>query len=398
MSKLPDNFVRARTALLLTTKKGSFWARLALAMAPVELSKEEMPMGTTGTDGDKLFFNREFLEGRTQEECQFLTVHEAAHCAFNHPWRRGSRNPELFNIANDVAIHLHMEKDTWKIPQWATGQPDHRFLQPGGEPMRSEEIYDILYRELMQNGETKIGDNTIKRVDGGEGLGRPGNHKGCGMKDGTANGQVEAQQRVRAAIRAARQRGNIPAGLEHLIEELSQPIINWRHKLQRFFNVLVRDEYSWSRFNRRVLHNGMYFPSMWTEKLNHVALIRDTSGSCLDEQGIFLSEIVPIWKRLRPKRITLIDSDCVVNRKLILGPDDPIDQAKKFLGGGGTSFVPAFDELMKGPLPQVAIYLTDMYGVYPSYIPPFPVLWCSTTREGWTPPPFGEVLYIDPHQ
>jgi predicted metal-dependent peptidase len=43
--------------------------------------------------------------------------------------------------------------------------------------------------------------------------------------------------------------------------------------------------------------------------------------------------------------------------------------------------------------PSVCIYLTDMYGDFPAYPPPFPTLWCSTSKDETAP--WGETIYID---
>jgi len=73
-----------------------------------------------------------------------------------------------------------------------------------------------------------------------------------------------------------------------------------------------------------------------------------------------------------------------------------LDEAEACLhtakGGGGTSFIPVFDEIEAMDLqPQAVIYLTDMIGSFPKSAP-YPVIWCSTSKG--IKPPFGDLVEI----
>lgn len=60
------------------------------------------------------------------------------------------------------------------------------------------------------------------------------------------------------------------------------------------------------------------------------------------------------------------------------------------IGGGGTEFAPCFEWVEeRGIMPQTVVFLTDLYGSFPSYTPSYPVLWAST---GSRQAPFGEVI------
>jgi predicted metal-dependent peptidase len=63
-------------------------------------------------------------------------------------------------------------------------------------------------------------------------------------------------------------------------------------------------------------------------------------------------------------------------------------------GGGGTSFIPVFDELKKTKCtPSILIYFTDGYGNFPEVSPKrYPVLWVLT--ENHQDPPWGRTTVI----
>lgn len=76
-------------------------------------------------------------------------------------------------------------------------------------------------------------------------------------------------------------------------------------------------------------------------------------------------------------------------------PEDLIEiRAKGAPGGGGTSFVPVFDEIYNSGLrPDALVYLTDGYGSFPDKAPPYSVIWGSIglDKSGY---PFGDVVMI----
>jgi predicted metal-dependent peptidase len=69
------------------------------------------------------------------------------------------------------------------------------------------------------------------------------------------------------------------------------------------------------------------------------------------------------------------------------------DVQTKPKGGGGTSFVPLFEQLQEdGIEPEVCIILTDLLGRFPKDEPTYPVVWANTLPYGVAP--FGETIYL----
>ena len=95
--------IRAARVRLLLGRDGqsAFFATLAMRLQLVE----DPAIGTMATDGKQLAFAPEFVQKLPAQELLGVLVHEVMHNALNHHLRRGARNPELWNIACDLAIN-----------------------------------------------------------------------------------------------------------------------------------------------------------------------------------------------------------------------------------------------------------------------------------------------------
>ena len=101
--------------------------------------KENKDIPTTGTDGETIYYNPEYLEGLSAQEQTFIFAHEVCHIAFNHILRSEGKNPELWNIATDGVINQFLKRDGLK-------------LAPGSVDMAEAINYDAeqLYEKLLQ--------------------------------------------------------------------------------------------------------------------------------------------------------------------------------------------------------------------------------------------------------
>lgn len=197
---------------------------------------------------------------------------------------------------------------------------------------------------------------------------------------------------VGSAAKQAKAMGQLPAGMERFVDESGQNKVPWREVLHRFINQLSRDDYTWARPNRKFVAMGAYMPSLYSERMGPIAVVVDTSGS-IDQPTLdaFAAEIRAIVAQARPAKTTVIYCDAAVNHVDTFEPGE--DLHFKLHGGGGTDFCPPFEYLEEhGEQPAALVYLTDMYGRFPSQEPEFPVLWAATSdREG----PFGETVKLE---
>lgn len=359
-----------------------FYAMLALRMK--FQPSEAVP--TAATDGVSILYNPGFIEGLTIDEVKGLIAHEVTHVSSLHHTRRNGRDMERWNMACDYAINPLIEKSDLKLPPGA-------LINPAYSGKSAEEIFSLLPppQEKPQDKQ-QPGD--------GQGQGAPDPGK-CGavqdapVKSESERTQVEAEvkQAIAQAATIAKQQGKLPAHLERLIHDVLAPAVNWREVLARFLDQIDRNDYTWTKPNKRYLHAGLYMPALESLTVGKFVLIVDTSGS-VDEDILRqfageISEIAQAWN----VGFTVLHVDTHVNHVQEFEPGDTIEPR----GGGGTDFRPGFDWIAENEVePAAAIYLTDGHcNSYPQQAPQYPVLWgvygdMARTFE----PKFGETVPI----
>lgn len=193
--------------------------------------------------------------------------------------------------------------------------------------------------------------------------------------------------------------------LKRLLDALNRPKINWKAQLKRFIKHSI-EKTDYAIPYKRFIHDDLYLPGPVPEDnaLKNVVLAVDTSGSVSTEQlTMFISEIKGILRAYTIQDVYLIaydssfkDSDVKKfrNSRSIKLPD--------MEGGGGTSFVPAFDWtnrilLKRGKKLGVFIYFTDSYEQFPpKKMVPWhrQVIWFVVNSDYETKIPFGHVIHI----
>ena len=211
----------------------------------------------------------------------------------------------------------------------------------------------------------------------------------------------EIDQAIRQGQMAAQKvagKGN--GGLDRELSELMTPKVDWREVLREFVKATcrARDTSSWRRVNRRFLSTGTYMPSLIGEKVGHLVIGVDTSGSIGGpELAEFLSEVKGIAEDVNPECVDLLYWDCEVagHETYEANNVSSIIQSTQPKGGGGTSpsCITAYMEEKKLD-PECVIVLTDGYvgsdwgGNWTC-----PVLWCITGGNEATAPN-GKTIHI----
>ena len=173
------------------------------------------------------------------------------------------------------------------------------------------------------------------------------------------------------------------------MERVAEAAVNWRELLRRLWSETTAADYSWMRPNRRHLWRGLYLPGIVKEGVGEIVIAVDCSGSISGRQlRLFEAEARSILEGQRPERVYVLYFDAVVQKVEIYEAGQPISLNP--VGGGGTEFGPCFEWVEeRGIMPQTMVFLTDLYGSFPSHAPFYPVLWASTGRRQ---APFGEVI------
>ena len=249
--EIREKLITARVGLLL---RASFFGNLATRLKLVN-ADEWLP--TAATDGRHFYYNSRFVDMLKPKEIEFLFGHEVLHCVYDHFGRRGDRDPQLFNIANDYCVNADLKKH--RVGEFITSVPclyDAKY-----QDMSSEEIYDILYENAEKIDISSLIDKLLDEHLDGEGDGEGGG----GDKDGKGNGQGrprlspeerqkikdEIKEAVLAAAAASDGAGNLPSGVKRIIEDMTAPKMNWRELLRMQLESTMKSDYTWMRSSRK---------------------------------------------------------------------------------------------------------------------------------------------------
>ena len=363
-AQILDKLTTARVGLLL---KAPFFGNMATRMRLVDAS-EWCP--TAATNGRDFYYNVDFVKKLSVKKLEFLFGHEICHCVFDHFGRVGSRDRQLSNIAQDFAVNqiLVDERIGDKITEVKICQ-DNRY-----RGMAWEEIYDELYEKaekipmdqlLKQLGD--LLDEHIKEEGPGEGEGdKEGNGKG-----GRPSMSKEEAQRIRDEIKeamiqsaAAAGAGKTPAGIMRMIKDMTEPKMDWRTLVRQEIQSIVRNDYSFTRPNRKSMHSGAILPGMKEATTIDVGIAIDMSGSIgTEDASTFLGEVKGIMDQYEDFKINLWCFDTSVYNHQEISQDNAHDLMDyEPQGGGGTDFDVNF-EFMKeqGFVPKKFIMFTDGY-------------------------------------
>lgn len=362
--------------------------------------RESRAVKTMATDGVSLLWNPEFVETLSAATLAGTLAHEVMHPALHHHLRRSGRDPKRWNIACDYAINPLLVDAGLKLPKGIL--IENRF-----RGMSAEQIYNLL--ESEEDADPN-GNDDQQFTDSNDPEGRPaGNQSGNPSAPETDGGigqvldapresddspTVEEQAReweiaVKQAMTVAQQAGKMPKGLDRTMEGVAETAVNWRELLRRLWSETTAADYSWMRPNRRHLWRGLYLPGVVREGVGEIVIAVDCSGSISGRQlRLFEAEARSILDGQRPERVYVLYFDAVVQKVEIYEAGQPISLNP--VGGGGTEFGPCFEWIDEhGIMPQTVVFLTDLYGSFPSSAPSYPVLWASTGRRQ---APFGEVI------
>ena len=353
-----DKLVTARVGLLL---KAPFFGNMATRMQLIDAS-DWCP--TAATNGRNFYYNRKFIEKLSPKKLEFLFGHEVLHCVLDHFGRLGSRHPGLANIAQDFAVNqiLVDERVGEKITEVKICY-DSKYRGKAWE-----EIYDELYEKAekipMDQLMKQLGDLLDDHIKEDESA-------GSGDKDGKGRPSIskEELQKIKDEIKeamiqsaAAAGAGKVPAAVQRLIKDLTEPKMNWREVVRMNIQSIVRSDYTFSRYNRK--SGTAILPGLKNEDTIDICVSIDMSGSIGDEDAkIFLSEVKGVLDQYQDFKVNLWTFDTQVYNPVEITHDN----ADEFYGyepkgGGGTSFEVNW-EFMKenGIQPKKFIMFTDGY-------------------------------------
>lgn len=373
---------------------GNNAAFLGSLLCSMEVIWKDTNNPTASTNGQKLWWNRDWFISLPKETRVTVLVHELWHVGRLHFLRRGNRDPEIWNYACDIRINNDLKAAgySFKDIEWAWLMPE---LDVNG-PMPEEDIYDHLIQNAKQP--------PPQPGEGGDGTGAKGdmNKDPDGDDSGTPtdeqaaknNRMVEAVIRAQQAAERANQAGSIPGGTKDWIKQFLTPKIKWETELMQFFTDLGEIRYTWARPNRRYVGQGEYRQSTEHEsdRLEHLIYYLDVSGSIQDKDRLrFNSEVKYIKDVLNPRKLTLVQFDTEIQHEHVFEEEDRFEKVVD-VSGGGTCLVCVHDHIVEHN-PTAAIIFSDMH-VSPMQKPVTgtPIIWVRI-GSGHVPD-FGKVINL----
>jgi predicted metal-dependent peptidase len=309
------------------------------------------------TDGNKIYYHPEFVKGLTNDEIYGVLLHEISHCIYNHCGnkRRMNRSVHRFNVACDFAVNLEIKDMGYSLPP-------NLLLDNKYREMNAEQIYDLLPEDCDNFTTLDI------HIDNGD--------------EGSWDDMEEKILTAWEATKDSTSRGATPAGIKRWIDKIRKSRVKWERIFHRYVGqALAKDDYSFTRVNKRFLGQGLYLPDLRSYSIGNVIIAVDTSGSISKEQiECFAAEIKKLSSLI--ESITVITCDAEVHEVVKLNKFEDFTKKLYFKGGGGTSHKPVFNKIKELNLnPELFIGLTDLYSdINDIKKPLYPVIWVSTSE------------------
>lgn len=368
---------------LAYSKLGLREAFIAAVMTRVKREVSDK-VSTAGTNGTWVRFNPTWCEPLTDEELFGLVLHEACHVVLMHMWRRESRDPRLWNYANDAIINSYIKSRGWQLPKGGV------HLAWVKEEHSSEYVYNKLKEQQQQQQQS--GGKGSSDGDGDEeqdGMG--GGFDGQGdLEDAQDEAtRVDMEATIVAAAKMAKECGQGSSLIDRVLEHVGESKVRWQDVTRSMLTESAAADYSYLRPSRRFIGSGLYLPSLRTDALGGLAIGFDTSGSMGPREcNQIASELQAIVDDLNPAFVEVVYCDYHVTHSERFERDEPLQLHPK--GGGGTRFQPVFEHFAEtGEHYCGMIFFTDMEGDLRECVEPsHPVIWADI---GYSHPdaPFG---------
>lgn len=345
----------------LMKSKSVFLCAIALGMT----HKFSTDVPTAATNGTEIVFNPDFFLSLTRQERKTLLAHEAWHVALCHMIRVDHRDKAIYNQAGDYVIN-QLLSDAGMAPLVKVGvNKEVTWLQDDKfRDKTTNQVYDKIFTHPPEGN------------SGGYDVVYPSGSKGNQEKEGKKIETKVKELLVKAFTQSKMQGeapGNIPGEIKRNLDKLINPVLPWEQLLSQFLTEKIKNDYSWSRPNRRYMPD-FYLPSQNSDALAHITVAIDTSGSVSDDDlQKMLSEIEYIRDTLKPQKMTILDCDTQIHNVYDVTEDQSITELT-FTGGGGTDCADVMRYCKKNPT-SALIYFTDLYMSDYEGSVDYPLLW-----------------------
>ena len=352
--KVLEKLTGARIALLL---KQPFFGNMATRM---QLQEADW-CPTAATDGRNFYYNPEFIDSLSPKETEFLSGHEVLHIVFDHFLRQDMREKQPWNVSADYAVNQVLTDEN--IGEMPIGD-NKGLLDSKYKDWNAEKIYE----DVMKDKDKQKQQTIDMHIDFESGKATVRDQDGNKIKVDLEINKEDVKKikdEIRHSVLQSAQvagKGKTPKSIRGLIEELTEPVINWRELLRQQIQSVIKNDYSFSRINRKTQHSGIVLPGMIQDETIDIAIAVDTSGS-IEEKKLneFMSEIQGIMEEYQDYKMKVWCFDTEVHNPQEFTADDGNDITDyEPKGFGGTDFMANWEWMKKeGYEPKKLIVFTD---------------------------------------
>lgn len=411
------NTVRRMTeerALLI--KNNPFFGHLSMG-----LQLACAPCKTACTDGSRLIFDPAFAEKLSDQELQFVILHEVLHCVFRHCIRGKGLHSVLYNIACDIVVNSTILAMWGQESMMIAGEKAMHLAPDGkeGREYNAEEIYQMLIHQNHTNGiyQMQTDQNNANKSSQMQTNQNPpasmqtdneGFEKSSFDRHDIWQGICDKAQlqdnwnrKIQSAFRQCGDSTGMPQQVRTIVQDIARRSgLNWKQLLHDFLQSDTYD-YNFLPPDRRYAFSDFYLPAYNMDEEHQTAddiwVCIDTSGSVTGEElTCTMAEILDAMRQAGLKgRISFFDSNITEPEPFEFENDLKNLTAQ---GGGGTSFHIIFrylEEKLYPDLPRAILIFTDGYARFPEQKAALdvPVLWLIC-KGGNADVPWGQVIQL----
>ncbi|MCD8340927.1 MAG: VWA-like domain-containing protein [Clostridiales bacterium] len=420
MHENKEKLTRIGEAILTSARNDLYLSMRFLDIALSGLGYQmNLNTARVGTDGVNILYNPTFLMKLYQEDLVLLNryyLHMVLHCMFRHELNRGDRDPDLWDMACDIAAENVLDgidNRAVNLMQSAFREEMYDRLHEDAKVLTAEAVYRSLSRWHVSYEEQLRIRQEFFRDDHQFWPKDPNQEQQEQEQDGDASGEGDRRQ-----LEAQRQ--EIEGKWKHIDQKTQTNLETFfaehgteAEGLLKTIRVENRERYDYARFLRRFvsLREEMkvdpdsfdyafyaYGLELYgdipliepleyqeSQKIQDFVIVIDTSDSCSD--GVieaFLGETQTILHHqdafFQHMNLHIIQADAAVQMDTVLHSPAEFDRfvdSFTVKGYGGTDFRPAFayvDRLLaQGQLRELKglLYFTDGFGDYPQRKPAY---------------------------
>lgn len=363
--------------------------------------KESNSTDITSTDGNTIYYNKEYMEKLNEAERNFYLLHQLYHCIFMHPSRMINKDIKIANIASDFLVnyYIDIEKNEFKKAGIIIAVPKDAYMIKSEEDKKEleklsfEQLYEIIYDKkktktiatpdkIPEDNNLSQEENSILTIYGNNinlnktktDLILPTNTE----KTSSNMRRIIQESIITNKIYGAKLLGDLPGSLMRRITELIGTRVPWYKYLRRYLSNILQDDTSFDTPDKNHIYRELILPGPYEDEnyIEDILFLIDTSGSISeDDLNNFLYQAYNICNDFEAKG-KVIFFDSIVQDVFDISKEN-INKLPIY-GGQGTDVNIALEYVRNEKLNYSCILvLTDGY-FSPPKIFLRNIIWCLT--------------------